>query len=1153
MAFPVNPNNGDTYTVNGTKYVYNSSKNSWSKVVSGQSSFVISNSNSSTSTTTGALIVQGGAGIGGNVYSGGSLYTANGVFWIGNNNPYSSGSGVAGSGTVNPASSTQLAFYAATGSAVSGTSNATLTNGQLTLGVAGTVAGNLRLSGSTTGVITIGATSVSGTYSLTLPATAGSAGNFLQTDGAGTLSWTGTIATATTASFVTGLTAANVQNVIGSVSTASFPTLNQNTTGTAASAATATTATTATFVTGLTTANVQSVIGTLSSFAVSGNATVGNLSVTGVGGQVRGYLTGAIGANVANTGAFTTLTATSLTINNAFTFPTTDGTNGYFLQTNGSGQLTWSQATGGGGGGTPGGSSTQVQFNDGGVLGGNNSFTFNKTTGNVAVGNIAATGIGGQLTGYLTGAIGANTPNTGAFTSISATSTVNLINSGSAGVTKQFINFNKTNATLASGDTMGGINWSRTLTDSSVLSNNITSNGSNDASAPQLHISYTSISDHIFTTSIPASTGSFAERMRITRGGNIGIGTTNPQSALHVVGNIISYFNGAIGANVANTGAFTTVTASGNVTVGNIAATGVGGQIQGYLTGAIGANVANTGAFTTLTTTGNIVVSSPGQLIGYHTGAIGANTPNSGTFNSLTVVNNGLVNLGDLANLRILGGTTGYFLRTDGLGNLSWAAASGSGGTGTPGGQNTQVQFNDNGAFGGSSRFTVVGTTGNVTVGNLTVYSGIGGQLIGYHTGAIGANVPNTGAFTTLTATSTVNLGSVTNLTITGGNNGQVLQTNGSGTLTWATVSSSAAGSKYTASPSAPIGPAAGDEWYDTTTDILYLYTNDGTSTNWVDINSISLGGGGIGSQAVSGSTSLAGLTDVSLTTPVSGQVLKYNSTTNKWENSTDLTGGSTGGGGGGGAGGVRSTVSASVTNLPNNITSQVTISNASKGYIIYKITTSSAAWVRVYSDTASRDADFSRSVTTDPTTSGLITEVVTTGSQTVLLTPGLYGFNNETLPVSDIPLAITNLSGTLQANLTVSLQILSLENTGRFSISGSTQTSIASNASGIFNITGAKGYVLYKISTNVAAWVRLYSDSASRDADATRSINIDPGPGVIAEAITSGQQTILVTPGIYGFNSETSPTSDIPIRVTNLSGGSTVVTVTLQIFQLEG
>ncbi len=55
--------------------------------------------------------------------------------------------------------------------------------------------------------------------------------------------------------------------------------------------------------------------------------------------------------------------------------------------------------------------------------------------------------------------------------------------------------------------------------------------------------------------------------------------------------------------------------------------------------------------------------------------------------------------------LRISGGTNGYFLQTDGTGNLSWSAAPGSG-NGSPGGSNTQIQFNDNGLFNGSSQLT---------------------------------------------------------------------------------------------------------------------------------------------------------------------------------------------------------------------------------------------------------------------------------------------------------------------------------------------------------------------------------------------------------------------------------------------------------------
>jgi len=88
----------------------------------------------------------------------------------------------------------------------------------------------------------------------------------------------------------------------------------------------------------------------------------------------------------------------------------------------------------------------------------------------------------------------------------------------------------------------------------------------------------------------------------------------------------------------------------------------------------------------------------------------------------LTITNvsaTGNVNLGSVSNLTISGGTDGYYLQTDGLGNLSWAAGGG-GGNGDPGGSNTQVQFNDEGLFGGVNGFTFNKNTGILTVPILT-------------------------------------------------------------------------------------------------------------------------------------------------------------------------------------------------------------------------------------------------------------------------------------------------------------------------------------------------------------------------------------------------------------------------------------------------
>jgi hypothetical protein len=62
-------------------------------------------------------------------------------------------------------------------------------------------------------------------------------------------------------------------------------------------------------------------------------------------------------------------------------------------------------------------------------------------------------------------------------------------------------------------------------------------------------------------------------------------------------------------------------------------------------------------------------------------------------------------------------GDSGQFLKTDGSGVLSWDAPA----VVTPGGSDTQVQFNDGGSFGGDSGFTFNKTAKTLTLGGATV------------------------------------------------------------------------------------------------------------------------------------------------------------------------------------------------------------------------------------------------------------------------------------------------------------------------------------------------------------------------------------------------------------------------------------------------
>jgi len=105
------------------------------------------------------------------------------------------------------------------------------------------------------------------------------------------------------------------------------------------------------------------------------------------------------------------VTANTLTVNstsnlgNVGNVVITGGSANYYLQTDGTGNLTWTAQTGGTGNGVPGGANTQIQFNNAGVFGGSPNFTYNNTTGNISLagnivsGNVYATAyyIGGTV------------------------------------------------------------------------------------------------------------------------------------------------------------------------------------------------------------------------------------------------------------------------------------------------------------------------------------------------------------------------------------------------------------------------------------------------------------------------------------------------------------------------------------------------------------------------------------------------------------------------------------------------------------------------------------------------------------------------------------------------------------------------------------
>lgn len=128
--------------------------------------------------------------------------------------------------------------------------------------------------------------------------------------------------------------------------------------------------------------------------------------------------------------------------------------------------------------------------------------------------------------------------------------------------------------------------------------------------------------------------------------------------------------------------------------------------------------------------------------------------------NNLSV--SGTANLGNIANVKISGGNSGYVLTTDGSGNLTFEPTSGGS---IIAGSNTEVQFNANGNFGASNAFTFDSSTNSLSVlGNITL------------TGTL--------------STGNVTLANAAGISINAsyGNSGQVLTSRGANGVTWATT-----------------------------------------------------------------------------------------------------------------------------------------------------------------------------------------------------------------------------------------------------------------------------------------------------------------------------------------------------------------------------
>ena len=155
-----------TTTANAVRFVINSG-GADAAIIDSNGNLVVNTATASTSGTTGALVVAGGIGVGGNVYSN-RLYTTTGIFWAGNNTPVNGQPGGATSqiqynDNTSFAGAGNFTYTAANGNVVIGSTvdSTSSTTGALVVGGGAGINGDLYVNGTIYGAV-VGTISTTG-------------------------------------------------------------------------------------------------------------------------------------------------------------------------------------------------------------------------------------------------------------------------------------------------------------------------------------------------------------------------------------------------------------------------------------------------------------------------------------------------------------------------------------------------------------------------------------------------------------------------------------------------------------------------------------------------------------------------------------------------------------------------------------------------------------------------------------------------------------------------------------------------------------------------------------------------------------------------------------------------------------------------------
>jgi len=451
----------------------------------------------------------------------------------------------------------------------------------------------------------------------------------------------------------------------------------------------------------------------------------------------------------------------------------TGGSASQYLRTDGAGNLSFASITP-----TAAGSNTQIQFNNSSVTTGAANFTYNFNT-------------------EIVSANGLNVTNLATANNITVTSNVsagNLSISGRANITGNLIsgNLTTTNLVATTVNVSGNITTSSYVkaSDANITGNAAIGNINTAAITATGNIAFSGANVSLGSVTNLKITGGLANRILATDGsGNLRWAV--PATAPGGTNTQIQFNDAGVLSGTANLtyNKFTDTFSTSNVlfTGSNIT---LGDAIDVHMFG----GATSPAALGQPVVSGGVIQSIPVSTPGF-----GYDYPPVVTINSSFITPANVIAVlddatGSVLNIEIVDGGTGYsnaataniaspgvkFLSTDGEGNLSFRETSSSttqsgGGTG-PSGPSTSVQFNDAGVLAGSSSFTFTKSTNTLSVSNnITAANTVTAANLNV-TNIVNLSGPN------------VSLGAVGNLHITGGTNGQVLTTNGSGNLSFVTI-----------------------------------------------------------------------------------------------------------------------------------------------------------------------------------------------------------------------------------------------------------------------------------------------------------------------------------------------------------------------------